>query len=214
MKKSYFGFTFGLRDRFDKPFQHDITRNFYEDIVIPLGYEPEEGNLIFDLEGPKGESRRFDTSRLYQPDLITDIPSRFDFYGFSELLEDYRIVEPSTTNHYMSHTVFSITFFDFLRSIGFKDFIQHPARVYFVDNYDNLGKKFVDIDGHFPYRDDLYAVLQLITPIITVDSENPLSEYPLFFRGKYRKFAGSELFVNAIAAEALINSPLFDAKVF
>jgi hypothetical protein len=203
---------------------------FYDiyELMPKLGFDLENDDDMFnEMSGPWGAARRFDVYQFKRPTIPANIPERFDFYSFPEVMQ-YPIVMPDIASMGNCGEVVSFAFIDLMRELGFHDFVTYPVRVHLVNNSEQFESNLELIAGNFPYRDDLFVMLQLTAPHFPILEPIPAgepvdpkrrkwdqdyyfregfkdTEYPLFFRMEHAYF---DLNCNEEAAQALSSSSL------
>ena len=181
-----------------------------------------EDDLFYEMFQARNESRRFDVYQFKRPEIPGNIPERFDFYSFPDVME-HPIIMPDIASIGNSGEVVSFSFIEKMRELGFHDFVTYPVRVHLVNTYDDFYSHPERGGSKFSYRDDLFVMLQLTAPLfpllepivpgelidvsrrewsdkLYLPKDYETIEYPLFFRLQYAHF---ELRCNEIAATAL-----------
>ena len=122
-----------------------------------------EDDLFYEMFSAYNESRSFDVYQFKQPEIPTNIPERFDFYSFPDVME-YPIIIPSIAGMTNFGEVVSFSFIEKMRELGFHDFVTYPVRVHLVNTYDDFYSHPERGGSKFSHRDDLFVMLQLTAP--------------------------------------------------
>jgi hypothetical protein len=163
--------------------------------------------------GPWGSSRKFDTTLFRKPEIPENIPERFDYYSFADIIVKYPVVMPDIASKANNGDVVSLLFVEKMRKLGFHDFLTYPVRVHLVESMEDFSSGSTALrSGKFPYRDDLYVMLQLTNSLFPLlepmSSGEPIDpnrqqwdggfytrkdyleiKYPLFFRIQHKNQA-------------------------
>jgi hypothetical protein len=119
------------------------------------------------------------------PELVLNPPERFEYFGFKDVLEEFRIIKPRAENPHENcdHLeMFHVDFIDELKHLGFTDFRTYPVRVYFIEKYRDIYRNprsgsterwsSEEAQKRFDYTDDLYFVFQLTNPRVELFSQD------------------------------------------
>jgi hypothetical protein len=139
---------------------------FYDiiDIMPKVGLDYEnENDLFYEMSGPWGPAHRFNIYQFKHPTIPTNIPERFDFYSYAEVMQ-YPLVMPTIAGMANFGEVVSLSFIEKMRELGFHDFVTYPVRVHLLNTEADFNGQLELIEGRFPYRDDLFVMLQLTAP--------------------------------------------------
>jgi hypothetical protein len=157
---------------------HPNGNRFYDiyELMPKLGFDLEnEDDMFNEMSGPWGAARRFDVYQFKHPIIPANIPERFDFYSFPEVMQ-YPIVMPTIAGLGNAGEVVSFAFIDAMRELGFHDFVTYPVRVHLVNNSEQFESNLELIAGNFPYRDDLFVMLQLTAPHLSLLEPIPVGK--------------------------------------
>ena len=153
-----------------------LGSNLYNFLEIAAKLELDLEDDIYDeLKGPLGKGSKFKLRQLWQPEIPEDIPERFHFYGVSEVVERHPIIMPSCYGDAQGLVV-SSSFIEKLDEIGFTDFVTYPVRIHLVETGDQFKSPLEEVEGTVRYHDDLFVMLQLTVPLLSLYEPIPEGE--------------------------------------